>query len=151
MALIEAWTTPGALGATFAGLYAAHAVGDHWVQTHRQAVGKGMRGRGDVVRRSQLLCARHVLSLAVTKAVVLLVVAVATGLDLGVWPMAIGLGVDAISHYWADRREPLIALATRLGKGGWLARDPEAGYKLDQSWHVGWLLVAALIISAGAA
>ncbi|GAA1590832.1 hypothetical protein GCM10009678_86360 [Actinomadura kijaniata] len=151
MTLVQAWTTPGALGAVFAALYAAHQFGDHWVQTHRQAVLKGMRGRGPQVRRARRLCVGHVLSLAATKLVALLVVAVATGLELSPVAVAMGLVVDGISHYWADRREPLIALAERIGKGGWIQADPQAAYLLDQSFHVVFLLVAALIIAAGAA
>lgn len=143
---------PGTFAAVFAALYAAHEVGDHWVQTRHQALGKAAAGRP-----GRMLCARHVVSLTLAKVVVLAVVAVVTGLGLSPWAVVAGLVVDAVSHYWADRRSGLQALARRIGKGefaelgdGAAAPTGTGLYTLDQSWHVGWLLVAALLISVGA-
>ena len=143
---------PGTFAAVFVALYAAHEVGDHWVQTHHQACGKGAAGW-----RSRVLCARHVATLTATKALALGVVALVTGLGLSPWAAAAGLGIDAASHYWADRRTTLQALARRIGKGefaelgdGAAAPAGTGAYALDQSWHVGWLLVAALLVSVGA-
>lgn len=143
--------------AIFAGLYAAHSFGDHWVQTHGQACGKGAP-----TRAGRLACARHVATLTLTKAVALGLVMLVTGFRLdGPW-LAAGLLVDAASHYWADRRFTLAALAERLGKGDFYrmgsprpgtADAPHLGtgaYALDQSWHVLWLFLAALVISGGA-
>lgn len=141
---------PAVFAAVFVALYAAHEVGDHWVQTHRQAKGKDKAGRP-----GRVACARHVASLMATKVVVLVAVVAVTGLALSPWAAA-GLMVDAVSHYWADRRVTLRALAERLGKGGFAGLgDPEAAptgtgaYALDQSWHIGWLLVSSLLIAAG--
>jgi hypothetical protein len=62
-----------------------------------------------------------------------------------------------LTHYWADRRTTLAALATRVGKGEFYALgaprpgredNPTIGtgaYALDQAWHWVWLLVAALL------
>jgi hypothetical protein len=74
---------------------------------------------------------------------------------------AAGLAVSAGSHYWADRRSTLAALAELVpGKGSFYrlgtprpGRDdnPTLGtgaYALDQAWHTGWLLIAALVIAA---
>jgi hypothetical protein len=86
-----------------------------------------------------------------------------TGLRAGPVFVVLGLGADAVSHYWADRRVTLARLAALVpGTGGfWTLGAPRPGrddnpclgtgaYALDQSWHVGWLFVAALLIAAGA-
>lgn len=87
---------------------------------------------------------------------------VVTGLRLSLMAAAVGLAMDGITHYWADRRFTLQWLADRTGKTGFYqlgqprpGRDdaPHLGtgaYAMDQSWHVAWLFVAALIIAAGA-
>lgn len=150
--------------AAFAALYAAHSFGDHWVQTHTQACGKGAP-----TRAGRLACARHVATLASTKLLALGLVMLVTGLRPdGLW-LVVGLLIDAVSHYWADRaakhpngtrRVTLAALAERLGKGDFYRMgsprmghgdQPHLGtgaYALDQSWHVAWLFVAALFIAA---
>lgn len=143
--------------AVFAALFAAHSVGDHWVQTHHQACGKGAPGRA-----GRLACARHVATLTAVKAAALAALMLATGLALSPWAAAVGLAVDALSHYWADRRTTLARLAERLGKGDFHRLGaprpghddaPHLGtgaYALDQSWHIGWLFITALIIAGGA-
>lgn len=145
-------SAPAVFAAVFAALYAAHSFGDHWYgQTHHQALGKGAR-----TRQGRLHCLGHVLLLAAHKAVALAAVCVVTGLRPALAAVAVGLLVDGVSHYWADRRFTLKALAERTGKGDfyWLGM-PEAApagtgaYALDQSWHHLWLFVAALIIAAG--
>ncbi|WP_242884086.1 transcriptional regulator [Actinomadura litoris] len=149
--------------AVFVALYAAHQVGDHWVQTHPQACGKGAPGWV-----GRWLCVRHVATLTATKLAALVLAAVILALPLNPWTVAAGLTVDAISHYWADRRTTLVALVDWLdrtilpGKGSFVRLgQPRPGhddaphlgtgaYALDQSWHVGWLFVAALLASLGA-
>ena len=147
----------GTFAACFAALYAAHEVGDHWFQTHRQACGKGAAGWA-----GRVLCARHVATLTMTKAAALGLVTVVLGLGVHpVWVL-VGLGVDAVSHYWADRRWTLTALADWLGRwllpgkgdfvrlgDGVAAPTGTGAYALDQSWHIGWLFIAALIVSLG--
>jgi hypothetical protein len=149
--------TAAVFASVFAALYAAHQVGDHWIQSGRQAARKGSRGRA-----GRAACAAHVATLTATKT--LFVAAAALTLRLPWHPawLAAGLAVDAASHYWADRRYTLAALAGRLGKTGFyqlgaprprMDDNPTLGtgaYALDQSWHVGWLFVAALIVAAGA-
>ncbi|SRR6266568_5680101 len=149
--------------AAFAALYAAHQVADHWVQTPRQAADKGLPGWP-----GRLACARHVAALTVTAAAALAAVALVTGAPVRPLPAVLGLAANAVSHYAADRRGPLLSLAGWLGatvmpgKGGfWRLGAPRPGrddnpclgtgaYALDQSWHVGWLFIAALIIAGGA-
>ncbi|WUI01943.1 DUF3307 domain-containing protein [Spirillospora sp. NBC_00431] len=135
----------------FIALWVAHQVGDHWVQTHTQACGKGAPGR-----RGQIWCARHVATLTATKAAVVAGVAVVLSLPLAPLSLVVALGVDAVSHYWADRRTTLARLADRVGKGefarlgdGTAAPAGTGAYALDQSWHVAWLLIAALIACLG--
>lgn len=145
--------------AVFAALYAAHEVGDHWLQTHGQACGKGAPGWS-----GRLLCARHVVTLTAVKAAAVTVVAVVLALPINPYAAATALAVDAISHYWADRRTTLLALADWLGRtvlpgkgefarlgDGSAAPTGTGAYALDQSWHVGWLFAAALLASLGVA
>lgn len=142
-----------AFAAVFVALYAAHQVGDHWVQTETQACTKGQKGRS-----GRVACLWHVASITATKTAVLGVVALVVGLSLDPFAVAAGLGIDAASHYWADRRTTLVRFAERVGKGE-LARLGDSSkapvgtgaYALDQSWHIGWLLIAALLVSAGTA
>jgi hypothetical protein len=133
--------TPGALAAVFAALYAAHQVADHWIQTQHQADVKGQPGWA-----GRIGCAAHVLTYTLTALVAVLAVAWRTDLTLPPLPVATGLTVSALTHYLADRRTPLRWMADRLGKDpAWLERGGGL-YALDQSWHIGWLFVAALII-----
>ncbi|MDA8368600.1 MAG: DUF3307 domain-containing protein [Nocardiopsaceae bacterium] len=148
---------PTVFPAVFAALFAAHQVGDHWVQSSCQAAAKG--GTGWAARRA---CAAHVASLTVTKLVFLVPLAL-LGISLHPAALLVALAVDAATHYWADRRTTLAALAARVGKGGFYrlgapreGRDdnPSLGtgaYALDQSFHIAWLFVAALIASIGGA
>jgi hypothetical protein len=126
---------------TLAVLYAAHSVADHWIQTDHQAVAKGAR-----TRAGQLADLRHVTTYTLTLAAALAVAAWRVGLHYDPAHVPAGLALNAITHYWADRRVYLLALARRIGKSGWLDTDPQAAYQLDQSWHIGCLLVTALII-----
>lgn len=137
-------------------LYVAHEIADHWLQTGHQATAKG--GRGWAARRA---CARHVATLTTTQAVALTLSAWRFGLDLTPWAVVAGLAVNAATHYWADRRTTLLHLADELGRiipggKGDFARlgDPGAApcgtgaYRLDQSWHLLWLTIAAAITTA---
>ncbi len=144
----------GVVGAVFAALYAAHQVADHWVQTDYQAAVKARPGW-----TGRLACANHVLSYTATAVTALAALTLATGLDLFGWRTAAGLGVSALTHYIADRRTALYLLARATGSGRfWRLGAPRTGrddnptlgtgaYALDQSWHIGWLFIAALILA----
>jgi hypothetical protein len=147
-------TSISIFAAVFCALYAAHSFGDHWVQSHRQAGSKGQR-----TRPGARACLAHVATLTVTKAVALGLLMVVTGFRPAApeW-LGLGLLVDAVSHYWADRRYTLAWLAERIGKGGFyrlgmpeVAPTGTGAYALDQSWHHAWLFVTALIIAWGSA
>lgn len=144
------------LGSMFAALYAAHQVADHHVQSDREACTKGLPGR-----EGRLACARHVASYTATAGIALAAAHLATGVRPRYGRIAAGLALSAVSHYVIDRREPLKRFAELAGNGGLYAlgvtrngrQDPNGPgtgpYVLDQSAHVGFLFVAALIISGG--
>lgn len=149
-------TDPAAVfAAVFAALYSAHSVGDHWVQREHQAIHKGGAGWA-----GWLANLRHVATLTITQLAAVLVLVPVLGLRLSGWQVAAGLTVNALTHAWADRRHTLQWLADLVGKGGFYrlggprpGRDdaPTLGtgaYALDQSWHIGWLFIAALIVAA---
>jgi hypothetical protein len=148
-ATIGRMDTAGSFAAAFAALYAAHEIGDHWLQRHSDALSKGEPGR-----TGRHACARHVATLTATKAAALAATSKATGLRLRPRAVLAALAVDAVSHYWADRRTTLARLAGRTGKAEFYALgDGKAApcgtgaYALDQSWHVGFLFVASLVIA----
>lgn len=142
--------------ATFAAVsvayLAAHDVADHWAQTHHQALTKGAHGW-----TGRLACARHVTSYVATSLVAVTLVVAATGARVSLAWLAAGQAISALTHYWADRRTPLARLAELIGKGEFYRLGaPREGrndnptpftgaYALDQSWHKGWLFIAALI------
>lgn len=136
-------------------LTAAHEVADHWVQTGHQACTKGEPGW-----RGRRACAAHVATYTATQALAMVGGAKWLGVPLrGRWAAA-ALGLSAATHYFADRRTPLARLARAVGSGGYLdhavvVREPGAqpettgpgtgSFHLDQSWHYGWIFVAALV------
>lgn len=148
--------------AVFVALFVGHSVADHWVQTSCQAVEKGFGPPGSetkLMRRGQLACLRHVATLTATKWLLVLIVVVPFHVKLNWWQVLAGLTLDAVSHYWADRRWTLEELARYVGKGEFYdqgtdlvdvagERRPHIGtgrYALDQSWHHLWLLIGAWV------
>ncbi|TYB47874.1 DUF3307 domain-containing protein [Actinomadura chibensis] len=150
---------PTVFAAVFVALYAAHEVGDHWLQTHGQACGKGAPSW-----RGRVLCVRHVAVLTAVKAAAVTLAAVVLGLPVNPYAAAVALVADGVSHYWADRRFTLLRLADWLGRtvapgkgefarlgDGAAAPTGTGAYALDQSWHIGWLFIASLLASLGVA
>ncbi|WP_404871062.1 transcriptional regulator (plasmid) [Kitasatospora griseola] len=154
--------TAAVFAAVFIALYAAHAVGDHWVQSSCQAAHKGLPGW-----TGRWACTKHVIGLTATKGVALLAAVLVLDLKVSALGLVIGLGADSASHWWADRRSTLAALARVTGKAEFYSLGTPAhlshpvnsegtyaptlgtgAYSLDQSWHVAWLFVASLIIAA---
>ncbi|MGW4731777.1 hypothetical protein ACWEQC_21885 [Streptomyces shenzhenensis] len=145
--------TAARFAAAYAALTAAHEVADHWVQTDDQAVSKGKENRDGAIA-----CAEHVITYTATQALALYTVARTTGMRLSWQRAALGLTVSAATHYIADRQgghwrdekpRGVVKLAVATGHAGWLQRYPNAGYLMDQSWHKGWIAVAALIAAGG--
>ncbi|MGW1347684.1 transcriptional regulator [Streptomyces sp. NPDC002409] len=147
--------------AVFVALYVGHSVGDHWVQTSCQSGDKGKPGW-----TGRLADARHVASLTATKLALLAPVAFLLGLNLSVLGLVAGLGVDAVTHWWADRRSTLARLAKALGQAEFYSLGTAAhpahptqangkpaahlgtgAYALGQSFHHLWLLVASVLIA----
>lgn len=124
----------GEIGAMFAAVYAAHHVADHWVQTDDQAQRK---------RESGLACALHVCTYLLTQLAFVALLVLATGIEISYWGATLSLGLTAVTHYVADRRTPLRALAAQLGKAEYWDRG--GAYHLDQAWHIGLLFPAALL------
>lgn len=141
--------------AVFIALYVGHQVGDHWIQTECQAMRKGERSA-----RGRVACIGHVATLQIVKLFALVLLALAFGLHVSGWGVAVALLVDAASHYWADRRFTLEKFANKVGKGGFFHQGtdlvnaqgetpPHTGtgkYLLDQTWHHGWLFLSAILL-----
>jgi cobalamin biosynthesis protein CobD/CbiB len=145
-------------GDIFAALLAAHYAGDYWAQTNRQAQDKALPGK-----RGRQACAAHVASMTACKVTALAALQV-SGRKVS-WPHAVAaLAADAASHYVADPRKPLEALAgqleQRMGKLTFYrlgaprpGRDdnPVLGtgaHSLDQAWHITWLWCAAVVAAS---
>ncbi|MCX4682649.1 transcriptional regulator [Streptomyces sp. NBC_01433] len=154
--------TAAVFAAVFVALLIGHSVGDQWVQTHHQACAKGGPGWS-----ARLACGRHVLTLTATKVLVLAVVVSVLDLRVTTLGLIVGLGLDAASHYWADRRTTLARFAKAIEKSEYYnlggAAHPDhpvtadgrpalttgtGAFHLDQSFHHFWLGVAALLIAA---
>ncbi|MFG2226139.1 transcriptional regulator [Streptomyces sp. NPDC048644] len=153
--------TAAAFAAVFAALYVGHSVGDHWIQTFPQSADKGKPGW-----IGRLADTRHVATLTATKLILLLPAAALLGLHLSAAGLVAGMGVDAVTHWWADRRSTLAWLAKVTGKSEFYSLGTGAhpahpvtaegtpaatlgtgAYALDQSFHHLWLFVAALLIA----
>lgn len=144
-------STIGRLGGVYALLDAGNAIGDFWVQAPAQAAAKGDPGWP-----GRLACVRHVATLTATQGLFLAAGAFAARERLDGRRVAMGLAVNAATHYWADRRTPLRWLATRTGRASFYDLGAPAdgcspclgtgAYALDQAFHRGMLAVAAVII-----
>jgi hypothetical protein len=151
--------------AVFAVLYAAHQVGDHWPSTYHGAMSKGIRRREAIAAglhpyTGPRACAAHVATYTATGVLFLAALVWRTGLELSLSRTAAALAVSAVTHYWADRRYTLKWLCDQLSCIGkdrfYRLGAPREGhddnvtlgtgaYALDQSFHIFWLFVAALI------
>lgn len=150
-------------------LYAAHHVGDYWVQTDHQAAHKGDQGATGIRE-----CSKHVGTYVLTQAVCVGITALALDLPLSFGHLLVAMLVSGVTHYLADRREfgIMFKLARLIpGKGRFLKlgvpREPitlsgsgrvltdnpslgTGGWALDQAWHIFWgVFVAALVLGAG--
>ncbi|WP_158558573.1 hypothetical protein [Streptomyces sp. AC1-42T] len=142
----------------YAVLTAAHEGADHITQRDAHAVAKGKPGP-----EGRRACAGHVIEYTAVQAAALLLADRGLRLRLDWRYAAAGLALSAITHYAADRsggrwgEDPETQETTRmvrfannwLGKGTWLQRDPQAGYRYDQAWHKVWIAVAAGVAAAG--
>lgn len=140
----------GRMGGVYAALHAGHTVGDYWTQTDEQAQVKGKPGKD-----GQEACAAHVAVLTATQAAFLGLACLTTGERLDVRRVALGLAVNAASHYAIDRRDygvmPVLCRALRrFGKEDFAAAGTglaSGAAALDQAWHIGWCAITAAIIA----
>lgn len=140
---------------TAAAMQAAHQVADHWLQTDHQAAHKGDPGAP-----GHRACLGHVAGYTATTTLAVLAAARTTGTPVPLRALLAGQAISAASHYVMDRRPWGRAIMARAGKGGFAALGaPRPGkddaptlgtgaYALDQSWHVGWIAIAALVTAA---
>lgn len=130
----------------FAALYAGHHAGDYLLQSDHQAMTKGKCDH-----EGRKACASHVATLTAAQGAVLALVLAATGTAVDPAALLIGLAINAVSHFWADRRSTLrgLVLATERWTHKLKFYDHGGGAAhMDQAWHMLWLIPAALAIAA---
>jgi hypothetical protein len=155
---VHAGLTLSTGAAAYAVMHAMHGLGDHWVQTHKCSQDKALPGW-----EGRIACAIHVASYTATMTLALIAAALGTALTIGLgwagtwtllapWHLTGAMALTAITHYAIDRRKLLEKAAIVTGHGPFLAVGGPLGgrYLLDQTAHIGLLLVAAAIIAAGA-
>jgi hypothetical protein len=123
-------------------LGAGHWAGDYWLQRESQAVRKGLPGPAG--RRA---CLGHVATYTAAQLAALALAGVVLSVPLGWGHVAAGLAVSAVTHYFADRREPLRRVAAAIGKGPFW--DNGGAAAMDQAWHWTWIFASALVIAGG--
>ncbi|MFE0270462.1 DUF3307 domain-containing protein [Nocardiopsis alba] len=132
------------IGTVFVALLAGHWIGDHWAQTDHQA-----RTKGDPARAGKRACAAHVGTLTLCQIVAVAMVATYGDIRIAALNLVLGLALNAISHYWCDRRSTLEGVAFalhRIGKHDYYRSGGAPA--LDQAFHMLFLLLSATIISA---
>jgi hypothetical protein len=142
--------------ARFAAVYAlmrmAADLGDHWIQSDHQAVTKGQHDEyeGQSSRAGRIACTAHVATYTATQAAVLYAGSRALGLRLKPGRVAAALALSAGTHWWADRRMHLKAVADATGKGNFYQLGGPLGgaYALDQAFHHTVETVAAAIAAS---
>jgi hypothetical protein len=137
-------STAATAAITFAALYVGHQIGDHVVQSEWAATTKAAPGAEELAAgvppwTGWAACLRHVASYTGTQAVAL-------GLVCVVAPFALAgavaaLLVSASTHAVIDRRWIVRRLIRAKGCQNW----PEGPYLIDQSLHMGALLVASVL------
>jgi hypothetical protein len=154
--------------------YAAHHAGDYWVQTDYDARTKGLPGW--VGRKA---CLSHVTSYLATQLFCVFILWLVTGVSIRGIGLTVALVVSGITHYIADRREPLRRIVSSdlfPGKVAfWNLGTPRKGmvvvnydgdstlecvpvdnpslgtgaWALDQAWHIFFGVFVAALIAVG--
>jgi hypothetical protein len=145
-------TRAARFAASYALLRMAADLGDHWIQSDHQAVTKGQHdeNEGQSSRAGRIACTAHVASYTATQAVVLLAGARALGLHLKPSRVVTALALSAGTHWWADRRVHLKAVAEATGKGNFYNLGGPLGgnYALDQAFHHAMETIAAAVAAS---
>lgn len=105
--------TAGNAAAAYAAMRTAAHVADHWLQTGHQAAHKA-----DASLDGHRVMARHVASYAGTQALALVAADRLLGMGLKPSRIAAAVTVSAATHWFIDRRWPVLRLAEVLGKTG---------------------------------
>jgi hypothetical protein len=126
-------------------LLVAHQLGDHVVQTDRQAAGKVGRGWSAAWAMTGHLVGYHALA-----AVLLVATFALLGLPLTVTGTLAALGFSAATHALLDRRWTVRGLLRALGSPAFAeTTTPICGaYQADQALHQLALLISALLLAA---
>ena len=131
----------------YAAVYAGHHAGDYLLQSDHQALNKGRCGR-----EGRMACTRHVLTLTIAQALALTLALGATGTAVSPWAVLAGLGINAVTHWWTDRRQTLrglvVATEWMTAKTGYYDNVPGGAERMDQAFHVAWMIPAALASAA---
>ena len=137
-------TRPVVFLVALAALLVAHQLGDHVLQTDRQAGEKA--GQGAAAVRAML---GHLFTYHAAAAVVLVGTFAVLDLPLAVVGVVAGLSFSALTHGLLDRRWPVRALLVRTGAPRFAeSTAPVCGmYAADQALHQFALLVSALLIA----
>jgi hypothetical protein len=155
LTVTQALTTLIAFGFGLAG----HYIGDHWIQTHGQACNKALDRPGCHIPSAVWACAKHVITWSATVTGFVALAGWWLALPLRPGWLAAGMTVNAVTHFVADLRTPLIWLGRLAGRGSYIDHiqvnrgktvekvgPGTALFHLDQAWHIGWLAVSALLI-----
>jgi hypothetical protein len=145
----EAQMPSAVTAVVFVALFAGHQIGDHIVQTNAAARAKGaptrdMLAAGMPPWRGWGACLRHVGTYTLCQAVALVMIRIAEPVS---WAgVASAVAVSASTHAVIDRRW-LVRFLVRVKR----CQDwPEALYLIDQSLHIGALLLAAVLAATAA-
>jgi hypothetical protein len=123
-------STTGDFAAIAVALYAAHHVGDYWVQRPIDAERKA-----DAGPRGRLHCLTHVLTYLATQTVFLAVITLVLHLDTSLLGVVLGLLVSGGTHYIADRRRPLAWLAGLIpGKADFMKLGAPREPQTEEVW-----------------
>lgn len=135
--------TAAVAAATYVALFAGHHLGDHPLQSPAAAAGKGAPSPTELSRgvspwRGWSWCLRHVLVYTAVQAICLALVAMVA--PVGLIGVLAALIVSASSHAVIDRRWVVQWFLAAKRADDW----SEGPYLVDQSLHLGLLLVAAV-------
>jgi len=135
--------TAAVAAATYVALFAGHHLGDHPLQSPAAAAGKGAPSPAELARgappwRGWSWCLRHVVVYTAVQAVCLALLALVA--PLGLTGALAALTVSAASHAVIDRRWLVQWFLAAKRADDW----SEGPYLVDQSLHLGLLLVAAV-------
>ena len=127
--------------AVFIAFYVGHMIGDHWVQSSRQA---------EMKSESRAHRLAHVATLSITKLIFVLML-IPLGFDLHPISLVGAIALIGLTHYWIDDRKNLRKLAKLLGKEKFydLGTPPvgTGAYQLDQSAHLLMIFLFSVMLA----